>query len=283
VVTVLDALVWDRSEVFFLQLWGAPHDIAFYSLAFGLATKAMIIPDIAVGALLPTFSALHGSGALEDFQRVYRTALRYVALAGAPIAALLIGVAPGLVRLLYGGEYLPVAPLLSTLVGIALFSSLRRVAWAALRGAGDRRCAVTATSLAAILNVGAAAWLVGPLGSWGAVIANSAAQVTATLWALTVLARIYRCGLPWTDFGKIGLASLTALGATLAVGADGGVARLVVALLAGGVTFAVACRVFRVVGARDWSLLVDSTRRFVARPVRDLKETSADETGHARA
>jgi O-antigen/teichoic acid export membrane protein len=281
VVTVLDALVWDRSEVFFLELRGSAHDIAFYSLAFGLATKAMIVPDVAVGALLPTFAALHGEGALAEFQRVYRTALRNVALASAPIAALLVGVAPGLVRLLYGTEYLPVAPLLSTLIGVALFASLRRVAWAALRGAGDRRCAVTATSIAAILNVGAAAWLVGPLGSWGAVVANSAAQMTATVWALTVMARTYRCGLPWRDFGKIGLAAATALVVTLAVGADGSAAHLAVALFAGGATFAIACRVLRIIAAEEWSLLLGGMRRFTGRPALPLKGTGANEAGHA--
>ena len=61
-VAVLDALVWDRSEVFSLRLWGAPHDVAFYSLAFGLATKSMVLPEVAVGALLPT---LGGGGALD--------------------------------------------------------------------------------------------------------------------------------------------------------------------------------------------------------------------------
>ena len=61
-MAVLDAVVWDRSEVFFLGLWGTAHDIAYYSLAFGLASRSMILPEIAVGALLPAFSALHGAG-----------------------------------------------------------------------------------------------------------------------------------------------------------------------------------------------------------------------------
>src|SRR5204862_412099 len=62
VVAVLEALVRDRSEIFFLRLFAPPEEIAFYSLAFGLATRVMVIPEIAVGALLPTLSALHGRG-----------------------------------------------------------------------------------------------------------------------------------------------------------------------------------------------------------------------------
>jgi O-antigen/teichoic acid export membrane protein len=266
VVVVLDALVWDRSEVFFMRLGSTPHDIAFYSLAFGLATKAMIVPEIAVGALLPAFAALHGQGAPEEFQRVYRTAMRYVTLAGVPIVAVSVGVAPSLVALLYGADYLPVAALFSALAGIALFSALRRVAWAALRGIGDRRCAVNATAVAAVINVGAAAMLVGPWGSWGAVAANSAAQVIATVWALTVMTRAYGCGMPWIDLMKAGVAGALALGVTTAVGADAGVARLALAVALGFSTFAVAGLAMRIVGPREWALLVDSTRRLVARP-----------------
>src|SRR5262249_9678209 len=73
VVAVPDAIVWDRSEVFFLGVYATSAQIAYYSLAFGLASRAMIIPGIAVGALLPAFSALHGRGAPEEFASLYRT------------------------------------------------------------------------------------------------------------------------------------------------------------------------------------------------------------------
>ena len=70
-VAVLDAIVWDRSQVFFLGLWGDARDIAYYSLAFGLATRAMIVPEIATGALLPAFAALHGSGRRARTSRMF--------------------------------------------------------------------------------------------------------------------------------------------------------------------------------------------------------------------
>src|SRR5262249_20083726 len=112
VVAVLEALVRDRSEIFFLRMFAAPEEIAFYSLAFGLATRVMVVPEIAVGALLPALAALHGRGDRGEFSRVYRTAMRYVALSGAPIAALVAALAPGVIAWLYGAAYLPAARLL---------------------------------------------------------------------------------------------------------------------------------------------------------------------------
>ena len=163
-MAVLDAIVWDRSEVFFLGLYASSEDIAFYSLAFGLATRIMIIPAIAVGALLPAFSALHGHGDAEDFGRLYRSVLRYVALVGAPLAAMVAALAPSIIVWLYGDAYLPAAPLVGVLAAVALLSALRQVAWAALRGVGDRRCALTATAVAAVINVALAMALI-PAGA----------------------------------------------------------------------------------------------------------------------
>src|SRR5947208_2003596 len=143
VVAVLEALVRDRSEIFFLRLYAPPEEIAFYSLAFGLATRVMVIPEIAVGALLPTLSALHGRGDRNEFERVYRTAMRYVALSGAPIAALVAALAPGVIHWLYGAAYLPAARLLGVLALVAVLGALRQVAAASLRAVGERHCGLT--------------------------------------------------------------------------------------------------------------------------------------------
>ena len=155
IVAVLDAIVWDRSPVFFLGLYATSEDIAYYSLAFGLATRIMVVPGIVAGALLPALSALHGSGAPEEFVHVYHSALRYVALVGAPLAALMAALGPGVITWLYGDAYLPAAPLLGAMAGVALLAALRGVVWTALRAVGDRSCALTATAVAAVVNLGA--------------------------------------------------------------------------------------------------------------------------------
>ncbi|MBI2216261.1 MAG: oligosaccharide flippase family protein [Candidatus Rokubacteria bacterium] len=262
VVVVLDAIVWDRSEVFFLRLWASPQDVAFYSLAFGLATKAMVLPEVAVGALLPTFSALHGRGASGEFRAVYRSALRHVALAAVAIASIGGALAPGIVGLLYGEQYLPVAALFAALVSVAAVSSMRRVAWSALRGAGDRRWAVTATSLAAAVNLAAAALLIPSGGVWGALAANSAAQGVATLIAFAVMARTHDCGFPIAAVARIALAGTLALVTTMAV-LDGEthVLRLLVAGATGFTVYAGACAGLRVVGRAEWHVVSRTLRR----------------------
>lgn len=257
-MAVLDAVVWDRSEVFFLGLWGTAQDIAYYSLAFGLASRSMILPEITVGALLPAFSALHGAGNRPDFEAVYRTALRYVALAGALTAALTAALAPGIVNLLYGVAYLPAAPLLSALAGVALVSALRQVAWAALPALGDRRSALVATTIAAAVNLGLATWLIGAYGTAGAVVANAAAQLLATVWVFVALARRHRFGIPAADLVKIAVAGLLAY--LVARQAGTGLLDLVLGAAGGSAVFVFFCVVGRVVGRHEWSALLGRLR-----------------------
>ena len=266
VVVVLDALVWDRAEIFFLRLWVEPHEIAFYSLAFGLATKAMIVGEISTGALLPTFSALHGRNALDEFRQVYRMSLRNVLLVGMPVAATLCALAPGIVTFLYGDAYRPVATLLSIMIVVYTFTATRKVAWAALRGLGDKRWAVAATGIAAAVNVAAAAILIPRYHTWGAVVGNTLAQLVATLIAFVVLARVYGCRVPAFDFVRIAWAGVLAYGAMVsAVPGHATLVRLVLGAAVGIIVYAGALVIMRVITAREWQILVSLPQKLSGR------------------
>ena len=264
-VAVLDVIVWDRSEVFFLGLYASPEDIAYYSLAFGLATRIMIVPGIAVGALLPAFSALHGRGDPEELGLLYRGILRYVTLVGAPLAAMVAALAPSLVVWLYGAAYLPAAHLVGVLAAVALLSALRQVAWTALRAVGDRRCALAATAVAAVINVGLAAALIPRWGTKGAVAANAAAQVTATVWAFVGMAHTHRVPFPALDVGKIAAAGLLSWFVASELAGDArDLIRLAVAATGGFASFVLVCVPAGLLGMREWGLLATGTRQLLA-------------------
>jgi O-antigen/teichoic acid export membrane protein len=265
IVAVLDAIVWDRSPVFFLGLHGSSEDIAYYSLAFGLANRVMIVPGVVAGALLPALSTLHGSGAADEFESLYRVALRYVALAGVPLAALLAALGPGLIAWLYGDAYQPAAPLLGAMAAVAVLSALRGVVWTALRAVGDRHCALAATAVAAVVNLALAAVLVPAWTTAGAVAATAASQAIATVWVFAGMQRTHGMRLPLGELARAGLAGLLTLAvAWLAAGDGQEPLRLVVAAAAGSIVFLLACVALRLVGAREWELLTASTRRLLA-------------------
>ena len=265
IVRVLETLVWDRSEIFFLKLWVPPQDIAFYSLAAGLASRAMIVPAIFVGPLLPALASLHGGGDHGEFGRLYRLALRSVMLVGAPIAAVSAGLAPALVFLLYGEAYTPVATLYRILIVVGMLGVARDVAWAALRAVGDRRSMLTATAVTAAVDLGLAALLVRSWGTAGAVAANTVAQVTVSVWAFVALRRLAGSRLPLGDLSRIGVAAALALLVAAAIGAIAhGVSALALGAAAGLATYLLACILLGAVNARDWTILVASGRRMAS-------------------
>lgn len=267
VVAVLDALVWDRSEVFFLRLYRSSEEIAFYSVAFGLAAKGMMAAEIAAGTLLPALASLHGRSAREEFGRVYRAALRWVTLVGVPLAAVGTALAPGLITLLYGEPYRPVAHLLGPMLAVALVGVMRHVAWAALRASGDRRWALNATWISAALNIGAAALLIPRFGMWGAVVANTLAQLTASTVAFMAVSGRQGCGFPALDLGRIAAAGAAALMATRLAAREGpDLGGLLAAGALGLAVFAAAALALGALGPREWNLLRTSTQRIPPRP-----------------
>jgi exosortase len=266
VVAVLDTIVWDRSEVVFLRLWAPSTEIAFYSVAFGLASRSMVVAEVVAGTLLPALASLHGRGDHAEFGRVYRAALRWVALVGGPLAVVGAVAAPGLVTLLYGEPYRPVAALLGPLLAISLVGVLRHVAWTALRATGDRHWALAATAVSASLDVLVAAVAIPAWGAWGAVLANGAAQLTAAGLAFVAVARRERCGFPGLDLARIGVAaSLGFLAVRLTVPDAARLADLVTAGALALATYGVTALGLGALGRREWAALATATARLPRR------------------
>ena len=176
----------------------------------------MIVPGIVVGALLPAFSALHGRARPTSSRSLYHTALRYVALVGAPLAALVAALAPALIVWLYGDAYLPAAPWSASWPWCRC--SRRCAGW---RG---RRCAPSATAAARSPRSGRrrrgqrrpGRAADSALDHRGAVIATAAGQLTATVWVFVGIARIHRVAFPLADLAKIAAAGTLTLVVTWA-------------------------------------------------------------------
>src|SRR5260370_28485359 len=134
--------------------------------------------------------------------------MRYVALAGAPIARLAAALGPGVTLGLYGAGYLPAARLLGVLALVAVLGALRKVAAASLQAVGDRHCALTATGVAVVLNLALAFLFIPGHATAGAVLANSVAQLVASMWAFIGMARLHRARVPVRDIARLGLAEI---------------------------------------------------------------------------
>ena len=256
-VALLEILIWDRTEVFFLRFWTTSQEIAFYSLGYGLAARIMVLPGIVVGPLMPALAALHGRGEHGEFDRVSRTAVRWAALVGAPIAAVGAALAPALIVLLYGEAYRPAAWVFRALVLVSAVGAMRQVAWTALQASGDRRAILHASIVSVVVDLGLAVGLIPWLGTVGAVIAASAAQLPISLWAFVAIYRMKGSSLPVRDLGGVVLGAALAFAVAHAVGGDRHALPLLAAAGMGGIaTFVVTVSALRIVRPAEWKVAV---------------------------
>lgn len=176
---LLDAIVWQRSAVFFLGLSRPAQEVAYFAMAFSLATMAMkLVPGTLVGLLIPSMARSFGSGRLEEVKTIYHAAGRWMAILALPVATGGAALAVPLVTTLYGATYAPMAPTLALLLATAaLVNIFGFPASSVLYAADGQRFLVRMGCVAAVINLALMATLVPAYGLLGATAATSISQL----------------------------------------------------------------------------------------------------------
>ena len=177
-MSMLDAVVWQRSELFFLGYFSPAAAAGQYHIAHGLAGTAMkSVPGALIPLLVPAMAGARTSAELAD---TYRSATRWMAILAIPVATGVCLVAGPLVRLLCGPGYDAVAPLLAGLaVCNAAVMVLGYPASSVLYAAGGEQVIAKVGVAVAALNIVLALALIPPHGAIGAVLANAIAQLAS--------------------------------------------------------------------------------------------------------
>jgi O-antigen/teichoic acid export membrane protein len=251
-LVVLDAVVWQRSEVAFLQALAPTTEVAFYALAFGVAAQVGRVPYQLSVVLFPSFPALVGAGRVAELAGLHATAMRYLVLLGAPLAVGLAVTAPPLVRLLYGPAYDAAAPALAVLALGGLVSCAAGASPAVLHATKRQDRLVRQGVLAAAANLALAGLLVPVAGALGAALASVVAQALGSLLAIRAAVAAAGAGVPMGPLVRITLAACL-MGAVAAVPAlgVGGLPGLVAAVLVGAGAYPFALRALRALTAED--------------------------------
>jgi putative peptidoglycan lipid II flippase len=159
--------------------WSDRADVALYAAAMFLATPASMLAGALAQVLFPAVARTSAGGRTDQVRQQVDLATRglVVALVGALGAVILL--APVLLRLLYGPEYVAGRGVLSVLALAVLFTSASSGSVAGLIGgreSGMRLVATTQTAgtLTGLLVIVVASPNLGPLGSAVGVLVGSA-------------------------------------------------------------------------------------------------------------
>jgi O-antigen/teichoic acid export membrane protein len=253
-VMVIDLVVWQRSEVFFLRRFASAEQIAFYGIAFAISEWGMRLPGVFTAVLLPTFSGQFGRGDAVGLQASFTASMRYLALVALPVSWGGAAVTRAFIALVYGEAYLPAAPVAAIMLGFASLGAVSGAS-ASLVYSADRPDVVVKVGLvAAVLNVTLALLFVPSHGALGAAVANSAAQ----MFAITA-------GNLYVVFGLKAVLPLKALGKIATAAASCALVAWGVTVAAAGLVYLAGLRVLHAVEPEDVALLARLAERLPRR------------------
>jgi O-antigen/teichoic acid export membrane protein len=210
-ILFLDLVVWQKSEVFFLGWLSTPDQIAYYSIAYSLVSRVMVLlPGAISGVLLPRIAALHEGGAVYDVGRTYSKSTRYLAFLTLPIIAAGIALARPFVTILYGLEYGGMVPVFRVLLLTGGLAAIVAAGSSVLYGVGHQRIILRFGLIIALINVTLDILLIPRLGAIGAALANGTAQGIGVIAGTAYLVRRLKSPLPARSLLKTAAASIMA-------------------------------------------------------------------------
>lgn len=256
-LALLDAIVWSRSEVFLLGLLVAPEEIAFYSLAYGVAGRLVMAATLITHPLVPALSALHAERDLARMNRVYSHTIRSCALLTFPLALGGAVFARPLMVLLYTDRYEAAAPALAVIAASSLGGALTLACSAALYGIGRPDFLVRLNVLLAVADVLVAVALIPRLGATGAALANAIGPTVTVVAAGVFLQRRYGLRFPVAATWRVLAAAAAAVGLAWALVPVSGAGSLLAAVAVGGAAYVASTLGFRAVSRAEDAELLD--------------------------
>jgi O-antigen/teichoic acid export membrane protein len=274
VPVILNLVVFQRSELFFLERFSSDAQIALYSIAFS-TTAALIAVPAAIGSVLtPSVATLVGSGEFERIRRGYSRVLRLGLLFSLPLTGAGLALGPGLLHLVYGHRYAGAGDILLIILATLPLTPLVGASSALLIGYGRLRAPIVVSSIAAAADIGLAALLVPRLDAIGAGIANTGAFSVAAVLLIGYAVRLVGgVQLGWRSVVRVAAVSVAASGLARLLLVAGDSAGVFVAAAAVEVAvLAVLAVALRVVPEEDAAFLVRvaSSGSWLARVIKRL-------------
>ena len=258
VPVILNLVVVQRSELFFLERFSSDTQIAYYSIAFS-ATAALTAVPAAIGAILtPSVATLLRSGEYHRIRRGYSRVLRLGLLFSLPLTGAALALGPTLLHLVYGPKYKGVGEVLVVILLTLPLVPLGGASSALLVGYGRVRAPIIVGSIAAAVDLGLAFLLVPRFDAVGAAIANSTASLIAgTLLISFAVQLVGRVHLGWSSILRVaGVSILAAVLARLVLVAGQDVAFFLIATAVELTVFAIGAVALRIVSPEDAEFLV---------------------------
>ncbi len=254
VLLILNIVVWDRSDIMILH-WLNPDErqVHFFSVAFSLAERMLMIPTVLCASIAATMLAQYGRER-ERLKEMTVDGGRYALLLSLPLLLGMSCISQPLVLLVYHPPYRAMIPILALVSVMAIPKALMLLPSIFLQAQERQGFLIFWGCTCGVVDIGMDLLLVRQHGAWGAALANGTAQGLAAIGIWTYAWRTDKLDLKLLDFARILLSGGIMVAGVLTVNRFvSGYGGLLVAIATGAVLYVLAVRLTGALQARDVS------------------------------
>jgi O-antigen/teichoic acid export membrane protein len=243
--TVVDQIVWQRSEVFFLGRLSEPAQTAYYSLAYTITGTVISTVTMAItGTLIPVFSSsadVSGQPHAE-LPRLYRQSFSLLNWIALPSVIGLTIVGPTAILTFYGEAYAPVIPVMYLVILSSAIAVYARPSSSVLHAINKPSVLLVVSLIMLPLNLFLAWYLVPRQGAIGAGLANLAAQSVGAGLLVFYATRTASLEYEWRSIAKSAIGAVACgIVAWLSIASiDNPILSILVAMVAGAAVYFVS-------------------------------------------
>jgi len=270
VLMLLNIVVWNRSDVFFLKLLNPDiKQVTFFNLAFNTVEKILMFPSSFAGPLGVTLMAQYGRGE-ERMRTLAVEGARYSYLIALPLLVGLSCVAGPAVVLIYGNQYAPMVPVLIIVALLAVPKALMEPPTNLLQATENQGFLVAWGCFSGAVNIALDFLLTPRYGAVGAAIANGSAQTLAAVGIWVRAWQLFKLDLRLGAFTRITAAAAGMALTTIAINrAMPSYAGLSLSIMAGALVWFVLLRWTRAMDQTD-SQRLDTLGRSLPGKIRPI-------------
>ena len=256
---VITWVVFRRSEIFLLQYFSTPEQIAIYSIPYTAVETLLFLPQAIAFVVGPTLTTLYGAGELGRVREGFARSVRIVVTVMTVLTMYAMLTGPTAVVIFYGSEYEGAGEVLRILLLSAPLVPLWTLTGALLVSLGRQWFATGVIAAAASVTIVLGIVMISAFDAVGAAVSSTIAQAVAVV-PLFLYARRAIGGVDLGGFvlGRVVIvSSAAALVAAPALVVLPRVPGFVVATLAYGAAFLVGAAVAPVLTRDDAAALLE--------------------------
>jgi O-antigen/teichoic acid export membrane protein len=173
---LINMIVWERSEIFFLKIFSTSEGLAFYSIAFTLGylpNKILTFGNV----LLPRMSKFYAEKDFSKISMYYKQLTEFISLLIIPIYIFVFMFASDIVKILYGESYLQVSSILRIIIFAGIISGIATVGSAFIQAVEKVGVSFKIGVFITVINILLDFLLIPKYRSIGAAYANSISQI----------------------------------------------------------------------------------------------------------